>query len=163
MQRDVICFIGVGSNLNDRLENCREAVRRLGQADGIELLRSSSWYRTEPVGFREQNWFINAVLEVGTRLPARLLLQTLQGIEAAMGRVRGQHWGPRLIDLDILLYGQEVFREVDLLIPHPELHRRGFVLVPLCELAAGMIHPVFGIAMGGLLVRLEDSSRVERL
>jgi 2-amino-4-hydroxy-6-hydroxymethyldihydropteridine diphosphokinase len=163
MRQEVIAFVGVGSNLNGSLENCQEAVRRVGALPGVELLRVSSWYRTEPVGFRDQDWFINAVLELRTRLTARALLLVLQGIEAAMGRVRGRRWGPRVIDLDILLYGQEVIRELDLTVPHPELHLRGFVLIPLCEIAAAVIHPAFGVSLRGLLLRLEDTSRVERL
>jgi 2-amino-4-hydroxy-6-hydroxymethyldihydropteridine diphosphokinase len=160
---EVIAYIGLGSNMNGALEPCREAVRRLGSTEGIAVLRASSWYRTEPVGFRGQEWFINAVVEVRTALSAHALLQALQTVENAMGRVRAEKWGPRIIDLDILLFGENVIDGVDLTVPHPELHRRRFVLVPLCELAAEAIHPTVGVSMRTLLSRLDDTSKVERI
>ncbi|SEM15028.1 2-amino-4-hydroxy-6-hydroxymethyldihydropteridinediphosphokinase [Syntrophus gentianae] len=129
----------------------------------MTLLRCSSFYRTEPVGFVDQEDFVNAVAEVRTVLTARALLQALQQIETEMGRVRTTRWGPRIIDLDILLFGQEVVQEGDLVIPHPELHRRRFVLVPLNELASYVIHPSFGVSIQGLMQRLQDESRVERI
>jgi 7,8-dihydro-6-hydroxymethylpterin-pyrophosphokinase len=86
----------------------------------------------------------------------------LKGIERQMGRIEGPRWGPRVIDLDLLLYGQEVVAEEGLVIPHPEMHRRRFVLEPLCEIASYVVHPAFGVSLRGLLDRLEDPSRVER-
>jgi len=156
----VICFIGIGSNLNDSVEQCIEAFHRLSLVNGIKVLRRSSLYRTEPVGFAEQNWFINAVVEIRTTLSPCELLDSLHEIEDNMGRVRGQKWGPRAIDLDILLYGQEVIREECMQIPHPELHKRRFVLEPLCELASYVIHPAFGVSARGLKDRLNDGNKV---
>jgi 2-amino-4-hydroxy-6-hydroxymethyldihydropteridine diphosphokinase len=156
----VICFIGVGSNLNNPVEQCMEAFHRLSLVSGIKVLRRSSLYRTEPVGFSEQDWFINAVVEIRTTLSPCQLLDSLHKIEETMGRVRGPKWGPRAIDLDILLYGQEVIQEEGLRIPHPELHKRRFVLEPLCELAAYVIHPAFGVSMHGLKDRLNDENKV---
>ena len=161
--RGVICYIGIGSNLGQPIEQCLEAVKRIGSLSGITLLRCSSLYRTEPVGVKDQPWFVNAVVEVRTSLSARLLLQTLTQIEDDMGRVRKNHWGPRTIDLDILLFGQEVIQEDDLIIPHPELHKRRFVLVPLSELASYATHPAFGVSIGGLMQRLQDDSQIERI
>jgi 2-amino-4-hydroxy-6-hydroxymethyldihydropteridine diphosphokinase len=161
--RGVVAFIGVGSNQGNPADACREAVRKLSEAPGVQLLRCSSLYRTEPVGPHEQPWFINAVAEIRTSLSPRILFDALKGIERRMGRTEGPKWGPRLIDLDLLLYGQEVIHEHDLAIPHPELHRRRFVLVPLCELASYVIHPAFGVSASGLLDRLDDPCRVERL
>lgn len=161
--RGVVAFIGVGSNQGSPADACREGVRNLSETPGVRLLRCSSLYRTEPVGPQDQPWFINAVAEIRTSLSPRLLFDAIKGIERRMGRTEGPKWGPRLIDLDLLLYGQEAVREDDLVIPHPELHRRRFVLVPLCELASYAIHPAFGITAGGLLERLEDPCRVERL
>ena len=158
--RGVISFIGVGSNLDDPAARCAEAVCRLCQVSGIKILRRSSLYRTEPVGFEEQGWFINSVLETRTVLNPRDLLRALQGIEETMGRLRGVKWGPRIIDLDILLYGQVVIEEADLTVPHPDLHKRRFVLEPLCEIASYVIHPVFGVSIRGLMDRLDDESRV---
>jgi 2-amino-4-hydroxy-6-hydroxymethyldihydropteridine diphosphokinase len=160
--RGVVAFIGIGSNQGNPADACREGVRKLSETPGVRLIRCSSLYRTEPVGPHEQPWFINAVAEVRTSLSPRHLFNVLKEIEQGMGRSEGPKWGPRLIDLDLLLYGQEVVQEHDLVIPHPELHRRRFVLVPLCELASYAIHPAFGVSSGGLLERLEDPCRVER-
>jgi 2-amino-4-hydroxy-6-hydroxymethyldihydropteridine diphosphokinase len=158
----VVAFIGIGSNMCDPAARCRDAVRRLGEVPEIRLLRSSSLYRTEPVGPRDQPWFINAVAEIRTGLRPQGLLAALKGIEREMGRIEGPRWGPRVMDLDLLLYGQEVLAEEGLAIPHPEMHRRRFVLEPLCELASYVIHPAFGVSVRGLLDRLQDPAIVER-
>jgi 2-amino-4-hydroxy-6-hydroxymethyldihydropteridine diphosphokinase len=128
---------------------------------GLKVLRMSSLYRSEPVGFREQDWFVNAVAEIRTVLTAPDLLKALQRIEQAMGRENGQRGGPRVMDLDLLLYSQDVVQEQDLIIPHPQIHRRRFVLVPFQEIAPYVIHPAFGISIQGLLDRLQDDSKVE--
>lgn len=158
--RGVISFVGVGSNLGDPAARCAEAVCRISQLSGIKVLRQSSLYRTEPVGFEKQDWFINSVVEIRTVLNPHELLKALQRIEDTMGRTRGEKWGPRVIDLDILLYGQEIMKEDELAIPHPDLHKRRFVLEPLCEIAPYAIHPVFGVSVHGLTERLDDESRV---
>jgi 2-amino-4-hydroxy-6-hydroxymethyldihydropteridine diphosphokinase len=160
--RGVVAFVGIGSNLRDPAVQCRDAFRRIGAIPGIRLLRRSSLYRTEPVGLEDQPWFINAVAEIRTGLRPRMLFAALKGIEREMGRTDGPHWGPRVIDLDLLLYGQEVVAEEGLVIPHPELHRRRFVLEPLCELASYVIHPAFGVSVRGLLDRLMGPGLVER-
>ena len=157
----VIAFIGIGANMGRSAETCRAAVGKLAKIPGIRLLRTSSLYRTEPVGPRKQEWFINAAAEIRTSLPPRVLLETMKDIERRLGRTETVKWGPRVIDLDILLYGQEVIQEGDLVVPHPELHRRRFVLVPLCELASYAVHPAFGVSLRGLLDRLTDPARVE--
>lgn len=160
--REIVAFIGIGSNLRDPAGQCRDATRRIGAVPAIRLLRCSSLYRTEPVGFRDQAWFVNAVAEIRTGLRPRKLLDSLKEIEREMGRTEGPLWGPRVIDLDLLLYGQEVVTEEGLVVPHPELHRRRFVLEPLCELASYVIHPAFGISARGLRDRLTDPGFVER-
>jgi len=158
--RSVTCYIGIGSNTGAPVQNCLEAVDRLSACDTIEVLRKSSLYRTEPVGFKDQPWFINAVVEIRTTLGAHALLEVLQIIEDRMGRVRAEKGGPRVIDLDILLYGDRVIRDETLCVPHPEMHKRRFVLVPLNEIASYCIHPAYGISMRGLLERLGDESAV---
>ncbi len=158
----VIVFIGIGSNRGDPVHACREAVRHLSETPGVTMLRCSSLYRTEPVGPQDQPWFINAVAEIRTTLPPRRLFEALKEIERRMGRTAGPKWGPRLIDLDLLLYGQELVADGDLTVPHSELHRRRFVLEPLCELASYVIHPAFGVSARGLMDRLTDQGRVER-
>jgi len=160
--RGIIAFVGLGSNLGNPAERCREALEKLSIHPGIRLIRSSSLYRTEPVGPQDQPWFINAVAEIRTVLPPGELFAALKEIERGMGRKEERKWGPRLIDLDLLLYGQEVVREKGLSVPHPELHRRRFVLEPLCELASYAIHPSFGVSVRGLFDRLNDEARVEQ-
>jgi 2-amino-4-hydroxy-6-hydroxymethyldihydropteridine diphosphokinase len=155
----VIAYVGVGSNLEEPLRQCRLALKKLAAVKDTRLLRTSAFYRTEPVGVTDQDEFINAVAEIRTRLSARALLEALKAIEQETGRRESLRWGPRIIDLDILLYGQDIVQEDDLVIPHRELHKRRFVLAPLCEISSYAIHPVFGISMGGLLMRLEKDKR----
>jgi 2-amino-4-hydroxy-6-hydroxymethyldihydropteridine diphosphokinase len=129
--------------------------------EGIHVVRRSSLYRSEPVGDQQQDWFVNAVVEIRTMLQPDDLLRTLLAIEQRMGRYRSARRGPRLIDLDLLLYGQQVIDAGGLVIPHPALHERRFVLVPLHEIAPYVIHPAFGVSIHGLLDRLEDDHKVE--
>lgn len=143
--------------------NCTEAIKRLSGSEGVKVLRRSSLYKTEPVGPENQPWFVNCALEIRTGLRPGPLLAVLKNIENGMGRIRAEKWGPRLIDLDILLYGQEMVREEGLVIPHPEMHKRRFVLQPLNEIAPYVIHPVYGISVKGLLDRLEEDKKVFKL
>jgi len=159
----VICFLGIGSNIGDAAANCGAAVKRISDVDGVRVLRRSSLYKTQPVGFEEQDWFVNGVVEIRTMLGPRALMNAMQTVEGEMGRKRCEKWGPRIIDIDILLYGQAVIEEEGLVIPHPELHKRRFVLVPLNEIAPCAIHPAFGISVGGLVDRLKDKNKVEWL
>lgn len=158
-----ICYVGIGSNKGDPVTHCLDSIKHISSLEDVEVLRRSSLYRTEPVGFKEQEWFINCVVEVRTPQTPHTLLRMLQLIEDRMGRIRGEKWGPRIIDLDILLYGQKVIEDDNLHIPHPELHRRRFVLVPLNEIASYVIHPLFGVSIQGLLNRLEGNGRVEQI
>jgi 2-amino-4-hydroxy-6-hydroxymethyldihydropteridine diphosphokinase len=137
-------FIGLGSNLGERETLIRLALDDLARLPGTQLIRASSLYDTEPVGETDQPNFLNAVAQVETELSARQLLWNLLLIEKRLGRVRTQKWGPRTIDLDLLLYGGQVIDEHDLRVPHPELVRRSFVLVPLVELDPMLVHPVTG-------------------
>ncbi len=126
-------YLALGSNLGDRLEHLRSAVRLLSDADGIEVVRSSRVYETEPVG-PPQPAYLNAVVEVGTDLEPGELLAATRAVEEALGRVRGERWGPRTIDVDILTFDDATIDEPELVVPHPRMHERGFVLVPLGEL-----------------------------
>lgn len=153
--------MGIGSNKGNPVRHCLDSIEYISSLEDVKVLRKSSLYRTEPVGFKEQDWFINCVAEIKTQQTPHTLLQMLQQIEDRMGRMRNKKWGPRIIDLDILLYGQEIVVDENLYIPHPELHLRRFVLVPLNEIASYAIHPMFGVSIKGLLDRLEDFSRVE--
>jgi 2-amino-4-hydroxy-6-hydroxymethyldihydropteridine diphosphokinase len=132
----VPAFVGLGSNLEDRLENLEAAARALAETPGVRVVRSSSVYETAPVGGPPQGDYLNAVLEIETGLEPRELLAALQEIEQRLGRVRDERFGPRTIDLDLLTYSEDVIGERDLTVPHPRMHERAFVVVPLLELAA---------------------------
>lgn len=155
-----IAFIGIGSNLEKPVSQCRLALKRIEGIDSIKLLKRSLLYETEPIGYIKQPWFVNAVIEIHTTLSPHELLSALGQIETEMGRIRGEKGGPRAIDLDILLFNEMIIHDDDLVIPHPELHKRRFVMVPLTEIASQVIHPVFGISMRELLTRLDDENKV---
>jgi 2-amino-4-hydroxy-6-hydroxymethyldihydropteridine diphosphokinase len=128
-------YLGLGSNLGDRLENLRRASALLGARDGVRLIRSSRIYETDPVGPPQPD-YLNVVVEAETTLPPRGLLDACLAVEGEMGRVRGERWGPRAIDIDVLTYGGEHLDEPGLVVPHPRMHERAFVLAPLLELDA---------------------------
>jgi 2-amino-4-hydroxy-6-hydroxymethyldihydropteridine diphosphokinase len=132
----VTAFLGLGSNLGDRLGNLQRAVDLLTATPGVRVIRSSRVYETEPVGGPAQPAYLNAVIEVETDLGARGLLSACLRVEGELGRVRTDRWGPRTIDVDLLTYGEETIGEPDLVVPHPRMHERGFVLAPLTELTA---------------------------
>jgi len=132
----VAAYLALGANLGDRLANLQAAVDALDEIPGVRVVRSSRVYETAPVGGPEQPEYLNAVVEVRTELPPRGLLAACLAVEDDMGRVRTERWGPRPIDVDVLTYGTEAVDEPDLVVPHPRMHERGFVLAPLAELDA---------------------------
>jgi len=134
-------YIGIGSNLGDREGNCLKAVEEL-QRMGVRVTRVSSRYETEPWGIKEQPRFINMVVEAGTDLTPGEVLSAVKEIEKGLGRCETVKWGPRVVDLDILLYDNVVVDETDLRIPHPHMHERDFVLRPLSEIAPEVMHPL---------------------
>ena len=145
-------YIGLGSNLAEPLEQIEQALETLQQADGIQLTGVSSWYWSEPVGPSDQPEYLNAAAQVDSELAAGDLLMLLQSIEDAQGRVRQQHWGPRTLDLDLLLYGDSKIDSPTLTVPHPRLHERNFVLQPLLDLQADLALPC-GTPVASLLQR----------
>jgi 2-amino-4-hydroxy-6-hydroxymethyldihydropteridine diphosphokinase len=155
----VIAYVGLGANLGDPEGQLREALRRLNDAPEVEVTRVSAFYRTPPLGPPDQPWYVNAAARLRTRLGPDELLGLLQQVETALGRVRGERWGPRRLDLDLLLYNGEVIFAPDLVVPHPEMHRRGFVLVPLAEIAPQAWHPVLHQSAGDLLAQLDPADR----
>jgi len=152
-------FLGLGSNLGAREETLRRARGAL-QARGFETRRSSSLYLTEPVGGPPQEWYVNQVLAGETSLAPAGLLSVCQQVEQAFGRTRGVKDAPRTLDVDLLLYGDELRDGPELLLPHPRLHERRFVLVPLAEIAPELRHPRVGLTVRELLARCPDRSRV---
>lgn len=160
---EVTAYLGLGTNLGDRWANLREALRLLAAGLGLRLARCSQVYETEPWGVTEQPRFLNCVAEVEASLGPEPLLARCKEIEERLGRVPGPRWGPRLIDLDILLYGTQVVELPDLEIPHPRLHLRAFALVPLAELAPSVAHPVLGRNIGELAQAVEGRDGVSVL
>ncbi len=154
----VTAYIGLGSNMGDRTGACRRALELLSKAGIVTAV--SSLYCTEPVGYKEQDEFINAAAEIVTDLSPHDLLLACREIEDRLGRIRVIRWGPRALDLDILLYGSSVVNTPDLVIPHPQMSLRGFVLVPLCEIAPRVVHPVLNKTIEQLLRELKDLHRV---
>jgi 2-amino-4-hydroxy-6-hydroxymethyldihydropteridine diphosphokinase len=157
----MVYFLGLGSNLGRRSANLARARRRLERA-GIGILRASSVYETEPVDYLDQAWFLNQVLEVRTALEPAALLSLVKSIEAGMKRVPTVAKGPRTIDIDILLAGDLVVETPDLVLPHPRLHLRNFVLAPLAELVPEARHPVLGRTVAELLGSSTDKGRIEK-
>jgi len=155
-------YIGLGSNLGDRLANIKKAIE-LMRKEGIEIIDESSTYETEPFGYKEQGWFLNSVVKGKTELSPSRLWKSLEKIEKSMGREREVKWGPRIIDLDLLFYGNRMLNGKQLQVPHPELHKRKFVLVPLAEVAPKLVHPVFKKTISELLTDLRDNSKVKLL
>ncbi len=147
----VTAYIGLGSNIGDREYQLNRAVELLKITEKTQVTLVSSYYNTAPVGYEQQPDFLNAVVEIRTSLSARELLRVCSGIEKELKRERIIHWGPRTIDLDILLYGCNIINDTDLVIPHPRMHERRFVLEPLNEIAPLVLHPVFNKTINDIL------------
>jgi 2-amino-4-hydroxy-6-hydroxymethyldihydropteridine diphosphokinase len=154
-------YLALGSNIGDREKNLREAIRFLRES-ALQVTKISSIYETEPVDYLDQPWFLNAVLEAQTTLPAADLLATLRTIESQMGSKKAFAKGPRLIDLDILLYDDTTIDTPDLQIPHPRMIQRNFVLVPLAEIAPTLRHPSWPASAAKLLSDSPDIRMVRK-
>jgi len=154
-----LIYLSLGSNLGDRAANLERAIAALSDA-GARVLRRSSIYETEPVDYLAQPWFLNCAVEAETSLPPEQLMAALQEIERLLGSKKLIARGPRIIDLDVLLYGSEIIRTAEMEIPHPRMAERRFVLVPLAELAPALRHPVLQATIAELLAATPDKSVV---
>lgn len=148
-------FLGFGTNLGDRKKNLSQALNTLNDRPDLAVLRTSSIYETEPWGLADQPSFLNIVAEIATSIPPGELLERVKKLEQDMGREDGPRFGPRLIDIDILLLEDQVVDEPDLTVPHARLHERAFVLVPLAELAPELVHPVLDVSIGSLAEKVD--------
>lgn len=156
-----VAYIGLGANRGDRIDSLRQAIQKL-QGKNILITKVSSLYETEPMEFKEQAFFLNAVIEIETLLSPRSLLECCQSIERELGKKTVIPKGPRTIDLDLLFYGQLIVDEPELTIPHPAAATRPFVLIPLVEVAPGFIHPRLHQTGRALLDRLKSQPAVEK-
>lgn len=158
-----IAYLGLGSNIGDRKKNLEKAISELSLHKGIRVMACSSLYETEPVGYKDQGWFINQAVEIETSILPVDLLNITQGIEKKLGRKRGIRWGPRQIDIDILIYDKLSIKTEKLIIPHPRLHERRFVLIPLAEIAPTLTHPSMGKDIEAILIDTPDNNLVKRI
>jgi len=158
-----IAYIGIGSNLGDKIDHCEKAISEISKIDRQRLLAKSSYYKTQPIGYPSQDWFVNGVIKIETDLEAHELLQTLKAIESQLGRAETFRWGPRTIDLDILFFDDVEINTERLQIPHPLIQDRQFVLVPLAEIARNFIHPVLKKTIQELLNNLKEDQGVEKI
>jgi 2-amino-4-hydroxy-6-hydroxymethyldihydropteridine diphosphokinase len=153
-------YIGVGSNIGDKAGNCRKGIEAIDRCEGCVVDAMSPLYETEPVHLECQDWFVNGVARIRTKLEPETLFARLKAIEHAMGgRPKEVRFGPRTLDLDILFYDDCILRTRLLQIPHPRLHERRFVLRPLCNLAPELVHPVLGHTIQSVLSDLEDGGK----
>ena len=155
-----IAFIAVGSNIRNKLENCKKGVDALIRSDLVTLKAQSSCYKTDPVDYLDQDWFINYVIKIETSLDPFELLNRLKSIQQNAGRIRDAiRFGPRILDLDIILFDDAVINSENLTIPHPRMHKRRFVLKPVCDIDPEIIHPVLKKNMKYLLDSLHNKEQ----
>ena len=158
-----MAYIGIGSNLGNPNKNCVEAIEKISTNDHIKIISKSSFYKTAPIGDIEQDWFINSVIRINTKLNPKELLLALLNIESEMGRIRKEKWGPRLIDLDLLFYDKLILNQEGITLPHPEIQKRNFVLVPLNEISENLTHPILKKTVKTLLQESSDDTEVKKL
>ncbi|WP_435548084.1 2-amino-4-hydroxy-6-hydroxymethyldihydropteridine diphosphokinase [Desulfobacterium sp. N47] len=153
-------YISVGSNIGDKLLNCKKGIEALTDPGVVEIIAWSHFYKTSPVDYKDQDWFINAVVKVETALKPDDLLKKMVSVQYNAGRIEDKvRFGPRVLDLDIILYDDLVIDSPKLTIPHPRMHKRLFVLKPLCDIDSSVIHPVFKKDIKYLLDNLDDNEQ----
>jgi 2-amino-4-hydroxy-6-hydroxymethyldihydropteridine diphosphokinase len=152
-----IAYISVGSNIGDKIQNCRAGIEGLGVSGKSKLIKHSRFYRTSPVDYGDQDWFVNAAAKIATSLGPQALLNEIKRIQASAGRKTDPiRFGPRILDLDIIFYDNAVIKLDGLEIPHPRMHKRRFVLQPMCDIDPFIIHPVLMKDVRSLLGELDD-------
>lgn len=151
-------YISLGSNQGDRLNNLNQSIRLLSQIKGVKIIKGTSVYETSAWGKTDQPNYFNSVLSIRTNLDPFVFLNYLQNIENKLGRIRLEKWGPRTIDLDILLFGNKIIRTKELVIPHPYIQERSFILIPLLEIASQIRHPVTGKSFKEILKNTKNYS-----
>lgn len=156
-----IAYLGLGSNMGNRLAILKAALEQLATSDKVTLVSQSSFYETLPWGNTKQDNFINCCCQIETQLTPQELLMLCQAIEQSFGRQRLEHWGPRTLDIDILLFDQLIINQADLIIPHPYLDKRAFVLLPLAQIAKDQLHPLRQQNIASLADALPEKSRQE--
>ncbi len=155
-----IVYISVGSNIGNKLENCRNGIIATADSGSSSILQVSHYYKTEPVDYTEQDWFINTVIKIETTLDPFKLLNELKEIQHRAGRVIDKvRYGPRILDLDIIFYDDEVIKTSGLIIPHPRMHKRHFVLQPMCDIDPNFIHPKLKKSMNDLLKKVMNTKQ----
>ncbi len=163
IDKDTLVLLSLGSNIGDRERGINDAVRLLKDSGALYGIRKSSFYETEPVGYHDQDWFVNIAVSGYTGLPLNNLMQCIKSIEYSLGRVIRKKWAEREIDIDILLFGNEVVDIEKITVPHPRMHQRRFVLEPAAEIAGSLIHPAFGLTINELLAQCSDESAVKAM
>jgi 2-amino-4-hydroxy-6-hydroxymethyldihydropteridine diphosphokinase len=158
-----IAYIGIGSNLGDKLNQCERAISEILKIDRHKLLARSPLFKTKPIGYTSQDWFVNGAIKIETDLDAVELFRTLKAIESQLGRTKTFRWGPRTIDLDILFFDDIEIHTEELQIPHPLIQDRQFVLIPLAEIDRHLIHPVFKKTIQELLNNSKEDQGVEKI
>jgi 2-amino-4-hydroxy-6-hydroxymethyldihydropteridine diphosphokinase len=160
MMANHIAYISVGSNIGNKLENCQKGLAALISSGSTEILQYSRIYKTDPVDYTDQDWFINYVVKIQTVLEPFQLLGTLTAIQRRAGRMVDEiRFGPRVLDMDIILYDDLVIHSANLIIPHPRMHKRRFVLKPICDIDPEITHPILKKSMQYLLDSLNDNGQ----
>jgi 2-amino-4-hydroxy-6-hydroxymethyldihydropteridine diphosphokinase len=156
-------FISVGSNLGDRLSNCCRGIAALCADASVRLVARSPFYETEPLDYTDQEWFLNAAVKIETDLAPLQLLARLQAVQKSLGRREsGIRFGPRVLDLDIIFYDDLILETSKLTIPHPRMHKRRFVLQPICDIDGSVVHPILGQDVNSILNQMTDKGQTIR-
>ncbi|MCP3921357.1 MAG: 2-amino-4-hydroxy-6-hydroxymethyldihydropteridine diphosphokinase [Desulfobacterales bacterium] len=157
-------YISIGSNIGNKEDNCKRSIKALKELDKVKSVKKSFFYKTSPVDYEDQDWFINCAVEVETDFSPNELLKAIHSIEHKMGRKRDLRYGPRIIDLDIIFFDDHIIESEDLIVPHPRMHERFFVLQPLKDLNGNFNHPVLKKSIDQLIENISSSEQeIDRL